>query len=136
MPFVLDASIVGCWALEDENHPIAETAFAQIKTDEAIVPNVFWFEVRNILVINERLKRITESEITAFLRNLSRFRMRIDGLPEEAQLLHLARTHRLSVYDAAYLELAQRERIPLATLDVKLAAAAHAENVPLLGPPR
>jgi len=136
MPFVLDASIVKCWALEDENHPVAEAAFAQIKTDEAIVPNLWWFEVRNILVMNERRKRITGSETTAFLRNLSRFRIQIDRLPEEAQLLHLARTHRLSVYDAAYLELAQRERIPLATLDADLSAAAQAESVPLLGPPQ
>lgn len=61
--------------------------------------------------------------------------MRVDGLPEEAQLLRLARTHQLSVYDATYLELAQRERIPLATLDIKLSAAAHAESVSLIGSP-
>lgn len=136
MPFVLDASIVGCWALEDENHPVAEAAFAQIKTDEAIVPNLWWFEVRNILLTNERRRRIAESETAIFLRDLSRFQMRIDRSPEEAQLLRLARSHRLSVYDASYLELAQRERIPLATLDADLAAAAHAESVPLVGPPQ
>lgn len=62
--------------------------------------------------------------------------MRVDGLPEEAQLLRLARTHQLSVYDATYLELAQRERIPLATLDAQLAVAAHAERVPLIGHPQ
>jgi predicted nucleic acid-binding protein len=136
MPFVLDVSIAACWAFQDEDHPYATVAFARIRGDEAIVPSLWWFEVRNALVINERRKRITESQTSIFLRDLSRFLMRVDRLPEEAQLLYLARTHRLSVYDAAYLELAQRERIPLATLDVKLAAAAHAENVPLIGPPR
>jgi predicted nucleic acid-binding protein len=64
---------------------------------------------------------------------LSRFRLRIDPVVDEAQLLRIARTHRLSVYDASYLELAQRERILLATLDVGLADAARAENVSLLG---
>lgn len=136
MPFVLDASIAACWAFQDEDHPYAKIAFTRIRSDEAIVPKLWWFEVRNVLVINERRKRITESQTAIFLRDLSHLRMRVDGLPEEAPLLHLARTHQLSVYDATYLELAQRERIPLATLDAQLAVAAHAERVPLIGHPQ
>jgi predicted nucleic acid-binding protein len=97
------------------------------------VPSLWWFEIRNILVINERRKRITLSDTSAFLRDLSMLSIRIDRYPEEASVLRLARSYRLSVYDASYLELAQRERTPLATLDSDLARAARSENVPLVG---
>jgi predicted nucleic acid-binding protein len=63
---------------------------------------------------------------------LSRLRIRIDRAPDEGAVLRLARTYRLSVYDAAYLELAQRERLPLATLDADLKKAAAGEGVALL----
>jgi predicted nucleic acid-binding protein len=132
MPFVLDASIPACWALQDEEDPRADTAFARMKGDEAIVPSLWWFEIRNILVVNERRKRITESDSAFFLRNLAGLRVRIDREPEESVILRLARTHGLSVYDASYLELALREAIPLATLDAQLTTAARAEGSGLI----
>jgi predicted nucleic acid-binding protein len=132
MPFVLDASIAACWAFQDEDHLHAELAFDRIRTDEALVPSVWWFEIRNILVVNERRRRITESDTASFLRYLSHLALRIDRIPDETAILRLARTHRLSVYDASYLELAQREGISLATLDIDLANAAHSESVPLI----
>ena len=97
-----------------------------------MVPSLWWFEVRNILVVNERRKRITESGTNSFLRELARLRIRVDREPEEGAVLRLARTHRLSVYDASYLELALREAIPVATLDGELAAAAVAEGMELV----
>ena len=133
MPFVLDASIPACWAFQDEQDARAEAAYARIKTEVAVVPSLWWFEIRNILVVNERRKRITESDTGVFLRDLSGLRIRIDREPEEGAVLRLARTHRLSVYDASYLELALREAIPLATLDGELAAAAIAEGAGLIG---
>jgi len=132
MPFVLDASIPACWALQEEEDPRAETAFARMKSDEAVVPGLWWFEIRNILVVNERRKRITESDSGLFLRNLAGLRVRIDREPEESVILRLARSHGLSVYDAAYLELALREAIPIATLDAQLTAAARAEGSGLI----
>jgi predicted nucleic acid-binding protein len=104
-----------------------------MKTEEAVVPSLWWFEIRNILVVNERRKRITESDTGVFLRDLAGLRIRIDREPQEGAVLRLARTHRLSVYDASYLELALRETIPLATLDDELAAAAVVERVGLVG---
>ncbi len=98
-----------------------------------MVPSLWWFEVRNILVVNERRKRITESGTNSFLRELDRLRIRVDREPEENAVLRLARTHLLSVNDASYLELAIREAIPVATLDGKLAAAAIAEGTELIG---
>ena len=132
MAFVLDASITACWAFQDEDHPDAGLAFDRMRSGEAVVPCLWWFEVRNILVVNERRRRIAESETAAFLLNLSRLRIRVDRAPDENAVLRLARTHRLSVYDAAYLELAQREGLPLATLDTDLQKAAAAEGVALL----
>lgn len=133
MPFVLDASIAACWAFEDEDHPPAAMALARIRTDEAWVPSLWWFEVRNTLLVNERRGRLTEADTAVFLRGLSRLAVSVDRAPGEADVLALARRHRLTVYDAAYLELAQREGLPLATLDSELASAARAEKLPLIG---
>jgi predicted nucleic acid-binding protein len=132
MPFVLDTSIPACWAFQDEQDVRADAAYARIKTEEAVVPSLWWFEIRNILVVNERRKRITASDTGVFLRDLAGLRIRIDREPEEGAVLRLARTYRLSVYDASYLELALREGIPLATLDSELAAAARKEGTRLI----
>ncbi|HEY1342434.1 MAG TPA: type II toxin-antitoxin system VapC family toxin [Bryobacteraceae bacterium] len=132
MPFVLDASIPACWALQDEEDSRADAAFERMKSDEAVVPSLWWFEIRNIMVVSERRKRITESDTGLFLRDLAGLRVCVDREPEESVVLRLARTHGLSVYDAAYLELALREAIPLATLDAQLTAAARAEGSRLI----
>jgi predicted nucleic acid-binding protein len=133
MPFVLDASVAGCWAFEDEDHPAAALALARIRTDEAWVPSLWWFEIRNMLVVNERRGRLTEADTATFLRGLSRLGIMIDRSPDEAEILALARRHRLSVYDASYLELTRRQAIPLATLDSELASAARSEKLALIG---
>ena len=93
------------------------------------MPCLWWFEVRNILVVSERRQRVTENQTATFLRALSRLRLRTDSLPDDDAVLRLARRRKLSVYDAAYLELAQREGLPLATLDTRLRMAAVAEGV-------
>lgn len=77
----------------------------------------------------------SELETAGFLPDLSRLRVKTDHVPDDGQILRLARTLRLSIYDAAYLELAGREHLPLATLDAALAAAARAEGVRILGDP-
>jgi predicted nucleic acid-binding protein len=132
MAFVLDASVTACWAFQDEDHPDASLAFLRIRTEEAVVPSLWWFEVRDLLIVNERRRRIAESDTAAFLLSLSRLRIRVDRVPDEGAVLRLARAHRLSVYDAAYLELAQREGLTLATLDADLRRAAAGEGVALL----
>jgi predicted nucleic acid-binding protein len=133
MPFVVDASAVSCWALDDEAHPVATRALERIRANEAFVPALWWFEIRNVLIVNERRKRIARAAVSAFLRSLSRLSILIDRSPEELPLLDLARKHRLSVYDAAYLELAKRERLALATLDAELADTARTESIALIG---
>jgi len=135
MAFVLDASVTACWAFDDEDHPHARLAFHRIRTEEAVVPSLWWFEVRNILIVNERRHRIAETATAAFLSALARLPVREDHGPDETAVLRLARAHQLSVYDAAYLELAQREGLPLATLDVQLQKAAAEASIVLLSGP-
>lgn len=133
MAFVLDASIAACWAFDDEDHPAASLALERIRTDEALAPSLWWFEVRNTLIISERRGRISEADTTTFLQELSQLCVMIDRAPQEAVILTLARQCRLTVYDASYLELAQREALPLATLDKEVQKAARALNITVLG---
>lgn len=128
----LDASITVAWVLEETNTR-AVLAQQTVENGQAIVPRLWWFEVRNALIVNERRGRIGELLSARFLSELSRFALAFDDATDEKRVMALARRHRLTVYDAAYLELAVRENVPLATLDAPLAAAARAEGVPLLG---
>jgi predicted nucleic acid-binding protein len=132
VPFVLDASITAAWALSDEDHPDAELAQESLRSDSAIAPSLWWFEVRNALIQNERRSRISKAETAAFLAALLRLPITIEFGTEEEALLRLARAHRLTVYDAAYLELAKRKGFSLATLDSDLIRVARAEGIPLL----
>ncbi len=96
MPFVLDASIPACWVFQDEQDARADAAYVRIKTEEAVVPSLWWFEIRNILVVDERRKGITEADTSVFLRDLAGLRIRIDcGAGEGLSLITL--TYRLSV---------------------------------------
>jgi len=132
VPLVLDASIVGCWFFGDEQDPRAEAAWARLAEDRAIVPLHWWFEIRNVCLLGERRSRATEAQTDEFLGELPRFAIDLDGLPDQRAVVDLARRHRLTFYDAAYLELALRKGIPLATLDKELVSAARAEGVSLV----
>jgi predicted nucleic acid-binding protein len=131
--FVLDASVVASWCFPDESHPNAEAAFQRIADETALVPALLWFELRNLLLMGERRGRLSDAQITLSLRDLSELPIEVDHDPDESRVLALARTHRLTVYDAVYLELAQRKELPLATLDGALINAARAESVSLVG---
>ncbi len=116
-----------------EESSTAEAAFARVETDAAIVPALWWFELRNALIVNERRGRLTEPQTASFLRRMAHLTITLDRSSDESGVLNLARRHRLTVYDAAYLELALRDGLPLATLDAALARAAEAEGVRLVG---
>lgn len=133
MGFVLDASVAACWAFDDEDHPIADAALGHSEGEDVLVPSLWWFEIRNLLIVAERRNRLTVMTTNAFLRSLRRLKLSIDRTPGESDVLLLARRHGLTVYDSGYLELAMRERLPLATLDRKLAVAAESEGVQLIG---
>lgn len=132
MSFVLDASVTIVWAMQDEMHPVADLAFEKLDTEQALVPALWWYEVRNILVVNERRMRISVADSTQFQRDLGKYPIRIGQIFDRPSLVDLARRFQITVYDAAYLELAIREQVPLATLDKALRVAAEAAGVPLL----
>ena len=133
MPFVLDASVAGVWASQHEKHPLAALALGSLLTDHALAPTIWWYELRNILLVNERRGRATPDDSEAFLRDLATLSIVIDTAPNDTVILDLARRHRLTFYDAAYLELALRTGAPLASLDGDLVTAARAEQAKLFG---
>ncbi|HEY4344463.1 MAG TPA: type II toxin-antitoxin system VapC family toxin [Parvibaculum sp.] len=132
MAAVLDASIVGCWLLPAEMHATADRTRALLLPARGSVPRLWWFEVRNLLLVAERRSRIDLSQMRAGLALLDEIPVDVDHAPDSEAMLDLARKHRLTVYDAAYLELARRKALPLATLDAALIAAANAEQVALV----
>jgi len=133
MAFVLDASVAGVWMFQDEQHPQADIALDLLRDEPAMVPTLWWFEVRNMLVLGERRGRISETARIEFLAFLKRLPIEIALLPRDDDIFELAHRHGLTFYDACYCELARREGLRLATLDGKLAQAARKEGVPLLG---
>jgi predicted nucleic acid-binding protein len=132
MAFVLDASVVGPWALADEPSEAANRIATRLFVEEAIVPPLWWYEVRNLLVVCERRSRIEKSDSDYFLARLDRYPIKIDPEVAKDETLVLARKHRLTIYDAAYLELAIRSSVPLATLDRALEGAARSEGVEIV----
>jgi predicted nucleic acid-binding protein len=134
MAFVLDASVTLSWAFPDEQNPMALRAeqLLESEAESALVPVLWWYEVRNILIVSERRGRTTPSNTAIFLKALASLPIVIDPEQDDRFLLTLARQYGLTIYDAAYLALAIREQVPLATYDKALKTAAVACGVALL----
>jgi len=130
MALVLDASIAAAWCLPDEKADLADAVQDRLIEDRAIAPRLFWYEIRNFLVRQERRKRILPLDTTKILADLQEMSIGFEE-PESAHVLTLARTYGLTVCDASYLSLAVSYRMPLATLDRALAAAARRAGVVL-----
>ena len=94
-----------------------------------VVPGLFWHELRNLLLSAERRGRIDVHHADVSMTRLCRLPIHCPGEAEDHQILALARSHRLTAYDASYLALAIREGYPLASLDRRLNEAAAAEGV-------
>jgi len=129
---VVCALVVMAWLLAESESPRVAAAFAAIQNGEATAPVLLHFELRNALLAAERRGGITQTQSGAFLSQLSKLAIRM-AFPDGEDAMALARAHRLTFYDAAYLELALRAGLPLATLDQALEKAATAEGAPLLG---
>ena len=131
MRFVLDNSVVMRWLLRDGSEE--RLAYASkvlemlaLQDGEAVVPGIWALEAANVIVKAQAKALVTEARATAFIGLLCDMRMRVDPRTAERALgetLQLARRFKLSSYDAAYLELALREGLPLATLDADLREA-------------
>ena len=132
MPYVLDASVAAAWFFPDEDDAMAREAEALLVVDVALVPALFWFEIRNVLLVGERRGRNTPADSALFLARLDALPIEVDGMPMSGEVLSLARCYALTVYDAAYLELTRRRGVALATLDRQLEAAAIKEGLRLI----
>jgi predicted nucleic acid-binding protein len=135
--FVLDASIILTWCFPDEESQKALEISERIAAGARVSVPAFWrHEMLNALLVGERRKRITPELTQAFLNDLDRLPVDVDAPASSAVVFQttqaLCRKHRLTAYDAAYLELAMRDNQPLATVDDELRRAAVAEKVPVL----
>jgi predicted nucleic acid-binding protein len=136
--FVIDASATLPWCFADEATAATNAVLTRLRTgDEAIVPAHWPVEVANALLIAVRRQRISPGDAHQFLLDLEFLPIRVEATTKNlvrAGVFPMAKQYGLTVYDAAYLELAIREGLPLATLDNDLRKAARASGVPLVGP--
>ncbi len=136
MTLVLDASATLAWLFEDECTPAIETVFERVQDTGAFVPSLWRLEVANGLQMAMRRGRINASQRDASLRDLEQLAIAID--PETSafawsSIVQLSQSHALTIYDAAYLDLALRRGALLATLDARLREAGAACGLALLG---
>jgi len=133
---VLDASVTLAWALAGEVRSDDARALVERVADEAAVVPALWpLEVGNAMLSAERRNRIRPDRVDAVWRQLDDLPIEIDSetsIRAWNATAKLARRHGLTLYDASYLELAQRRRLPLATFDGALARAAAAESVAIV----
>lgn len=127
MGFILDASVTLAWCFGDEATEATSSLLTRLRSEKAYVPQIWSLEIGNILVTAERKKRITFADVTEFVALLTHLNIQVDhetssrGLRE---IITLAHSEKLTTYDAAYLELAMRHGLPLATQDLHLKQAA------------
>jgi predicted nucleic acid-binding protein len=130
--FVLDCSVTMAWYFKDEATAHANAVRKALAHAHAMVPTLWPLEVVNILVVGERRQRSTEAEARKWLTYLKLLPIRVDAeTPARAwsDVLQIARKYEISAYDAAYLELAIRLGLSLATLDAQLKQAANSAGV-------
>lgn len=131
--WVIDASYALSWVLPNESSAAAERFLRGLPSDAALwVPSLWWHEVANALLVAERRERISESGSLGALEVFRSMGLETDPAagPEMLwRLRTLGKEYGLSAYDAAYLELAARRQLPLATLDGALADAARKAGV-------
>ena len=136
MSLVLDSSATLAWLHTDETTPAIREVFERLARSGAWVPGLWRLEVANVLQMGVWHGRYDEAFRQATLADLSLLPINLDqetGRHAWDATLQIANRHRLTLYDAAYLELAKRRNLPLATLDNALRAACSAEGLPLLG---
>jgi len=137
MRLVLDASVTVAWCFEDERTEAVEEVLEAVTEGKgALVPPLWAYEVANVIVGLQRQGRITAAAGAGFLEDLQALAIETDREGDRRvfeSVVGLARQYGLTVYDAAYLELAMRRGLPLATLDEGLAHAAREAGVEVVG---
>ncbi len=127
MSIVIDASAALAWCFADERSSESTKLLEFVNANGAKVPQIWPLEVANALLMGEKRERISQKDVSKQLENFRQLPIEIDhATAEEAwnAILTLARQYQLTTYDASYLELAKRLKIPLATRDKELIAGA------------
>jgi len=135
MTFVLDCSTAMAWCFQDEESDRADQILDRLNHSSAVAPAIWALEVANVLLAAQRKKRIGHAESERFLGRLRTLPIRIDeetAIRAWTDIFPLASQLSLSSYDAAYVELALRHDIPLATLDHRLRECATKAGVEVL----
>ena len=135
---MLDASCTFPWLFEDEATPEADAMLERIGAEGAAVPALWFLEVANGLGMAERRGRLSSADVEDAMRLLSALPLTVSTFSAFAPLnpvISLMRAHRLTAYDAIYLQLAQEFGLPLATADRDLRNAALTVGVPIFGTP-
>jgi len=133
---VLDCSVTLSWFMPDESGPAASELRARVTDEGAVVPVLWPIELGNAFLFAVRGRRVSANQRSAALEALGQLPIEIDAdtlAKVWTDTLSLADQLRLTLYDACYLELAQRRALPLATLDKELRSAGRKLGVPLLG---
>ena len=136
MSMVLDSSATLAWVYSDETSEAIRDVFSRLIETGAWVPGLWRLEVANILEMGVRRGRHNADFRDATLADLALLPISLDPETDHqawGPTLRFAERHRLTVYDASYLELAHRRGLPLATLDRELCAAARKEGLAVLG---
>jgi predicted nucleic acid-binding protein len=132
---VVDCSVAVAWCFEDEASAETDAILERVRDAGALVPALWHLELGNVLVQAERRDRLTAADTTTRLQLIAALPILTDGeTPERVlrEVLTLARAEGLTTYDAAYLELAMRKGLPLASKDRALVAAAARAGVAIL----
>ena len=133
--FVLDNSVVVGWFLEDQATPYTEAIALKLEADRAVVPALWQLEIANVLRTACKRQRLIAAQAQQIIEQICSLPIGIDThTPGPSELLALALRYDLSSYDAAYLELALRLQVPIATKDLPLKAAAEAAGVGVVTP--
>jgi predicted nucleic acid-binding protein len=132
---VIDASVTLSWVYTDEHSASSDALLARVADQGAVVPALWRLEIANALQVGIKRKRIDATYRDAAIRRLVLLPIEIDPDTDDyawTTTLQLAEAQQLTVYDASYLELTLRRRLPLATRDDQLAAAAASAGAILL----
>ena len=132
MPFVLDSSVALAWLLPDEEDERTDALADRLEHEDALVPSIWPLEVGNAMLTALRRKRISNSQFERCIAGLAALPVEVDPGAPLVVVLQLAKRCQLTSYDSAYLELSQRLRIPLATLDAGLRNACKTLKIPVL----
>lgn len=132
---VLDASAACSLCFEDEAGPAGDRLLDALQGGEIWVPALFSWEVANVLLMAEKRQRLSQADRVEFLQLLESLALQLDPASTAVvwhDVIHLAQQCNLTAYDAAYLELAMRRGLPLASMDRQIVQAARTLGVPLL----